>query len=58
MTRYKVTFRYRDSYSRGEWRTQSHLLYATSKSHAESKTVNLYGLGTVWDYEIVSVEEI
>ena len=47
----KITFKYRDSYSRGEWREQ------TCYMSSVSECIKVYGLGIDCDYEIISVEE-
>lgn len=48
----KITFRYRDALSRGEWRTQTCVM----RSVEECKRV--YGLGVDCDYQIIFVEQI
>lgn len=48
----KITFKYRDEYSHGEWRTQ------TCCMSSVSECIKVYGLGVDCDYEIVSVEEV
>lgn len=57
MYRYKITFRYRDSLSHWEWRTQNCSLCANSKYEAQRKAIEWYGLGADCEYEIISVEE-
>lgn len=47
-----ITFRYRDSYSNWQWRTQ----YCIVSDLAEC--VRIYGLGLDCDYEIISIEEV
>ena len=49
---YHIVFKYRDSYSNWEWRTQE----CDVSSVAECKEI--YGLGVDCDYEIISVEKI
>ena len=48
----EITFKYRDSYSNWEWRTQ----HCTVESVDEC--IRIYGLGSDCDYEIVEVKEI
>lgn len=47
----KITFKYRDSYSNWEWRTQ------TCYMSSADECIKVYGLGIDCDYEIISVEE-
>lgn len=47
-----ITFRYRDSYSNWQWRTQ-HCLVSDL-----AECIRIYGLGTDCDYEIISIEEV
>lgn len=49
-----VTFRYKDSFSRGEWRTQHCLVESVEQCK------KIYGLGEDPDciYEITKVEEV
>ena len=59
MTDYKeylIEFRYKDEYSKWEWRKQSCTVFADSKEHAIKKCVNMYGLGLDCKYDILSVE--
>ena len=49
---FKITFKYMDAYTHGEWRTQTCVM----SSVAECKKV--YGLGIDCDYEIISVEPV
>lgn len=58
MKHYEVCFKYADSYSNWSWRNQQCSVYAKDESEAKSKCINLYGLGTDCDYEIISVKEI
>ena len=46
-----ITFKYRDRYTNGKWNTQE----CWVESVAEC--IEIYGLGTDCEYEIVSVEE-
>lgn len=48
----KVKFKYRDEYSRGEWKEQECVV----RSVEECK--KLYGLGIDCEYKIISVEEV
>ena len=48
---YKITFRYRDSLSRGEWRTQ----HCTVSSVEEC--IKIYGLNEC-EYEILEVKSV
>ena len=49
----KITFRYKDAFSRGEWRTQS----CVTTSVAEC--IKFYGLDNGdCEYEIISVEDV
>lgn len=48
----KITFRYKDKYTNGEWREQSCVM----KSVAQC--IEWYGLGVDCEYEIISVEEV
>lgn len=48
----KVKFKYRDDYSRGEWKEQECVV----RSVKECK--ELYGLGVDCEYKIISVEEV
>lgn len=48
----KITFRYRDSYSNWQWRTQS----CTVSSVEEC--IRIYGLGNDCEYEILEVENL
>ena len=47
----KITFRYRDKYSRWEWREQTCIV----NSVEECKRI--YGLGVDCDYQIIDVEK-
>lgn len=55
--RYHIKFRYADSLSNYEWRKQECHLYAVDASEARRKCIQLYGLVTDCEYEIISVEE-
>ena len=55
---YEVKFRYADSYSHWEWHNQQCSVYARDQYEARLKCMELYGLGTDCDYEILSVTEI
>lgn len=48
----RITFRYKDEYSKGKWRTQS----CTMSSVEEC--IKVYGLGIDCEYEILNVEEV
>lgn len=48
----KVKFKYRDEYSRGEWKEQECVV------HSVEECKKLYGLGVDCEYKIISVEEI
>lgn len=48
----RITFKYCDQYTRGEWNTQ----VCEVSSVAECKRI--YGLGVDCEYEIIKVEEI
>lgn len=47
----KITFQYKDKYTRGEWRTQT----CTCDSLEECK--EMYGLGYDCEYRILKVED-
>ena len=55
---YQVKFRYADAYSNWSWRNQQCSVYARDQYEARLKCIELYGLGTDCDYEILSVTEI
>lgn len=48
----KVKFKYRDEYSRGEWKEQECVV------HSVEECKKLYGLGVDCEYKIISVEEV
>lgn len=48
----EIVFRYRDEWSRGEWRTQ----HCVVQNVEECKRI--YGLGVDCEYEIVSVKDV
>ena len=48
----RVKFKYRDDYSRGEWREQECIVSSVNEC------VKLYGLGIDCEYEIISTEEV
>ena len=58
MKHYQVKFKYADSYSDWNWRSQQCYVYADNEVEARSKCIRLYGLGKDCDYQITSVEEI
>ncbi len=58
MKHYEVKFRYADSYSNWSWRNQQCSVYADNEYDAKSECINIYGLGSDCDYEIISVTEI
>lgn len=58
MKHYNIEFKYADSLSNWEWRTQKCSLYADTEYSARQKCRELYGLGIDCEYEIVSVTEI
>jgi len=47
----EVTFRYKDKYSNGEWRTQHCVVSSVDEC------IKIYGLGIDCTYEIVEVKE-
>lgn len=57
MKRYTVKFRYADAMSGWKWRTQQCSVYANSERGAREECIELYGLGTDCEYEIISIEE-
>ncbi len=48
----KVTFRYRDDYTHGEWQTQ------TCVVRSVEECIRIYGLGVDCEYRIISVEDV
>lgn len=48
----KITFKYKDSLSRGEWRTQWCIISSVEEC------IKIYGLGVDCEYEIISVEDV
>ena len=48
----KIKFRYRDEWSKWEWREQECIVQSVEECKA------IYGLGIDCDYEIISVERI
>lgn len=48
----KITFRYKDKHTKGEWRTQ----WCITTSVEEC--IKIYGLGKDCEYEILTVEEV
>lgn len=56
--RFRISFKYADSYSNWEWRNQSCEIYARNESEARHECIKLYGLGTDCMYEILSIEEV
>ena len=48
----KITFKYRDQYSHGEWNVQ------TCVVHSIKECKKIYGLGKDCDYKIIKIEEI
>ena len=56
--KYSINFEYADNLSNYEWRKQHCTLYADSSSEAESKCIELYGLGTDCDYRITEIMEV
>lgn len=58
MNRYEIEFKYADSMSGYQWRTQHCSLCADSPYQATKKCIELYGLGIDCDYEIISVKEM
>ena len=57
MKRYSISFKYADAMSNFKWRTQHCSLYANNTIEAKRKCIELYGLGTDCEYEIISVAE-
>ena len=55
MDRYTVKFKYADSLSNYEWRTQQCSVCVDSPYEARQKCIKLYGLGTDCEYEITDV---
>jgi hypothetical protein len=58
MKKFRVSFRYKDEMSRGEWRKQSSNFYGENKDEAVNKCIEFYGLGVDCEYEITNVEEV
>ena len=48
----KITFKYKDAYTRGEWKTQ------TCEMESVEECIKWYGLGVDCEYEIISVEDV
>ena len=48
----KITFKYRDQYSNGNWNEQTCIMSSVAEC------IEVYGLGVDCEYEIVSVEEL
>lgn len=48
----KITFKYKDEYTNGEWREQSCVMESVAQC------IEWYGLGVDCEYEIISVEEV
>ena len=46
-----IVFRYKDSWSNGEWREQHCFM------HSVEECTRFYGLGVDCEYEIISIEE-
>lgn len=55
MNRYEVRFKYADSLSNWDWRSQQCILYANDEEEAKQKCRQLYGLGIDCDYEITDI---
>jgi hypothetical protein len=53
---YKIKFKYADSMSNWEWRTQGCQLSALNEQDAIRKCKEIYGLGIDCEYEIISIE--
>ena len=49
---FKITFEYRDSMSRGQWRKQSCIMSSVEEC------MRVYGLGIDCEYRIISIEEV
>jgi hypothetical protein len=50
-----VEFKYADSLSGWEWRTQSCSVYADNESGARKECIKIYGLGVDCNYQITKV---
>lgn len=48
----KVTFMYKDAWSKGEWRTQTCVVGSVNEC------IRIYGLGVDCEYKILSVEKV
>lgn len=48
----KVTFMYKDAWSKGEWRTQTCVVGSVNER------IRIYGLGVDCEYKILSVEKV
>ena len=48
----RITFKYKDKYTHGEWRTQM------CEMESVAQCIEMYGLGEDCEYEIVKVEEV
>lgn len=46
-----ITFKYKDTYTKGEWRTQH------CRVSSVEECIKIYGLGIDCDYEIVEVKD-
>lgn len=55
---YEIKFKYWDSMSNWQERSQSCTIYAYDAFLAKRKCIELYGLGLDCEYEIVSIKEI
>lgn len=48
----KITFEYKDDYSRGKWNRQECIVSSVEEC------IKIYGLGIDCEYKIISVEEV
>ena len=48
----KITFKYKDKFTKGEWRTQWCIVPSIEEC------IKTYGLGVDCEYEIISVEDV
>ena len=55
---YRITFTYKDEYTKGMWKRQSCVIQAYDREMALKKCIEWYGLGQDCEYSIVSVENI
>ena len=55
---YRITFSFKDEYTKGRWKEQSCVIQACDRETALNKCIEWYGLGEDCEYKIVSVEKI